>query len=187
MAVYNTPYDSANTAVRAFLTKVGEYYWGKTFNTNTGTSRKIWEKIRDEVFEKKCAYCGSSNSKLLIEHLIMFNREQFGLHHPGNVVPVCSNCNKRRKNKDKKYLNWEDHLEQICRENDDLESFFERKKKIKEHMDEVEFRYPALTEAEQNTIRVIANRLYENIKTENEKSLKMYEELDKAFVKGKNG
>ncbi len=34
--------------------------------------------------------------KLQIEHLIMFNRQEFGLHHPGNVVPVCSNCNNRR-------------------------------------------------------------------------------------------
>lgn len=41
MAVYNTSSDSANTAVRAFLTKVGEYYWGKSFNTGSGKSKKI--------------------------------------------------------------------------------------------------------------------------------------------------
>ena len=36
MAIYNTASDAANTAVRAFLTKVGEFYLGRTFNTGTG-------------------------------------------------------------------------------------------------------------------------------------------------------
>lgn len=117
----------------------------------------------------------------------MFNREQYGLHHPGNIVPLCNRCNKRKKDKYKKYLNWEDHLEQICRESDDLESYFDRKNRIKTHIFEGEFKYPTLTEAEQHAIRVIANTLYENIKTENEKALKIYQELYKAFVKGKNG
>ncbi len=44
-----------------------------------------------------------------------------------------------------------------------------------------------LPETEQHAIRVIANTLYENIKNENEKALTIYQELDKAFVKGKNG
>lgn len=116
----------------------------------------------------------------------MFNREQYGLHHPGNIIPSCKKCNKRMKDKNKKYLNWEDHLENICRENNDLNCFFDRKRRIKTHMNEGEFKYPSMTEAEKHAIRVIANTLYENIKTENEKALKMYEELDKAFVKGKN-
>lgn len=115
MAVYNTSYYSANTAVRAFLTKVGEQYLRKTFNTNSGTSQKIWYKIRDEIFESRCAYCRSMDSKL--------------------------------------------------------------------HMSEGEFRYPELNESEQHAIRVIANSLHENIKMESEKALKMYEELDRAFVK----
>tara|TARA_B100000949_G_scaffold219074_1_gene217990 strand:- start:14972 stop:15391 length:420 start_codon:yes stop_codon:yes gene_type:complete len=81
------------------------------------------------------------------------------------------------------YLNWEDHLEQICREKDDLNSFFDRKKKIHNHMSKGEFKYPELNEAEQHAIRVIASSLYDNIKTENDKALKMYQELDRAFVK----
>ena len=35
MAIYNTASDYANTAIRAFLTKVGEYYLDK-FNTGSG-------------------------------------------------------------------------------------------------------------------------------------------------------
>lgn len=134
MAVYNTSSDSANTAIRAFLTKVGEYYWGKSFNTGSGNSKKIFEQIKNEVFEGKCAYCGVQANKLQIEHLIMFNRTQYGLHHPGNIVPACQSCNKRRRDDSSNYLNWEDHLEQICRENDDLNSFFERKKRIQTHV-----------------------------------------------------
>ncbi|WP_108425491.1 HNH endonuclease [Flagellimonas amoyensis] len=183
MAVYNTSSDSANTAIRAFLTKVGEYYWGKSFNTGSGNSKKIFEQIKSEVFGSKCAYCGVQSNKLQIEHLIMFNRAQYGLHHPGNIVPACQSCNKRRRDDSSNYLNWEEHLEQICRENDDLNSFFERKKRIQTHMQKGKFRYPELNEAEQHAIRVIANSLYENIKTENDKALKMYQELDSAFVK----
>lgn len=35
--------------------------------------------------------------KLQIKHLIKYNREEYGLYHPGNVVPICSDCNKRGK------------------------------------------------------------------------------------------
>lgn len=183
MAVYNTSSDSANTAIRAFLTKVGEHYWGKSFNTSSGKSKKIFERIKNEVFEGKCAYCGNQSDKLQIEHLIMFNRAQYGLHHPGNVVPACQSCNKRRRDQHSNYLNWEDHLEQICREKNDLNSFFDRKKKIQNHMWKGEYKYPELNEAEQHAIRVIASSLYDNIKTENDKALMMYQELDRAFVK----
>ena len=41
MAVYNTDSDSANTAVRAFLTKVGEYYLNETFNTTSSKKKHI--------------------------------------------------------------------------------------------------------------------------------------------------
>ena len=113
MTVYNTGSDSANTAVRAFLTKVGEFYLGRSFNTASGQGEKDWVRIKDKVFDKKCAYCDDENTKLQIEHLIMMSREQFGLHHPGNIVPVCSRCN-IRKAVNKKYPNWEEHLKLIC-------------------------------------------------------------------------
>ena len=41
MAVYNTTSDAANTVVRAFLTRVGEYYLGHTFNTGSGKGKLI--------------------------------------------------------------------------------------------------------------------------------------------------
>ncbi|MBM1106690.1 hypothetical protein JQC67_11120 [Aurantibacter crassamenti] len=182
MAVYNTTSDSANTAVRALLTKIGEYYLKKSFNTGSGKGKKDWEKIRDIYFYGKCSYCERGDLKLQVEHLIMFNRTEYGLHHPGNIAPVCNDCNKRRKSENKNYLDWEGQLKQICKERNELDLFHTRKKRILYHMNESEYKYPNLTDAEKHAIRVIANSLYENIKTESEKSLNLYKELDEAFV-----
>ena len=74
--------DAANTAVRAFLTKVGAKYWGKTFNTGSGPGKDIWFKIKNDVFSAKCFYCSKAPDKLQIEHIIMFNRDEYSLHHP---------------------------------------------------------------------------------------------------------
>jgi len=178
MAVYNTPSDAANTAVRAFLTSVGEYYFGKSFNTGSGKGKAIWEQIRTE-FGNSCAYCGEQ-AKLQIEHLVMFNRSEYGLHHPGNIVPVCKECNERQKDSEKNYVSWESQLAGKCGGlSSDL--FKQRRTKILGHIEKYE--YPKLTDQERHAIRVIAESLYENIKGESEKSLGMYRKLDEAFVK----
>ena len=70
MAIHNTSYDAANTAIRAFLTKVGAKYWGRTFNTGSGSGKDIWLRIKNDVFNGKCCYCGKTYEKLQIEHLI---------------------------------------------------------------------------------------------------------------------
>jgi len=97
MAIHNTFYDVANTAVRVFLTKVGATYWRKTFNTGLGSDKEIWNKVKNIAFHGKRCYCGKASDKLQIKHLIKYNREEYGLYHPGNVVPVYSDCNKRDK------------------------------------------------------------------------------------------
>ena len=51
MAIHNTSYDAANTAVRAFLTKVGAKYLGRSFNTGSGSGESMWIKIKDKIFE----------------------------------------------------------------------------------------------------------------------------------------
>ena len=56
-----------------------------------------------------------------------------------------------------------------------------RKARIDEHIRI--YAYPFLTEQETHAIAVIAESLYENIKAEAEKSLRMYAKLDKMFVK----
>jgi len=182
MAIHNTSYDAANTAVRAFLTKVGAKYWGRSFNTGSGSGETIWLKIRDKIFGGKCCYCGSSSTKLQIEHLVMFNREEYGLHHPGNVAPVCGECNKRGKDGNGKHLSWEAHLRDVCSRANDMQNFESRKIKILNHIEKGEFAYPKLTPNEKHSIRVIAESLYHNITTETENSLMLYEKITEAFV-----
>ncbi|GGA77876.1 hypothetical protein GCM10011369_19740 [Neiella marina] len=181
MAVYNTSSDSANTAVRAFLTKVGEYYLGHSFNTGSGKGKAIWLKIRDDDFNSCCAYCGDKSEKLQIEHVFMFNRAEYGLHHPGNIVPCCKACNKRERLPDKSYADWQQHLRIVCEARGEQDRFEERKQKILWNFKQYD--YPSLNPNEKHAIRVIANSLYENIKTESDKSLMLYKQLDEAFVK----
>lgn len=180
MAIYNTSADAANTAIRAFLTKVGEFYLGRSFNTGSGKGKADWERIRDVVFESRCAYCGESKQALQIEHLVMFNRSEYGLHHPGNIVPCCKECNKRERKADKNYTNWLEHLEIVCKRRDEVDQINSRRLKIEKSISDES--YPNLDDKEQHAIRVIANSLYENIKNESSKSLELYKQLDEAFV-----
>ena len=177
MAVYNTPSDAANTAVRSFLTSVGELYLQKSFNTGSGSGKALWEKIKSE-FGYCCAYCDKPGS-VQIEHLVMFNRAEYGLHHPGNIVPICNDCNKRSRDAAGKYSTWIVHLTLKCGGSMTAE-YEKRKARIDAHI--LRYQYPNLTVQEQHAIRVIAEALYENIKSESEKSLKMYKSLDQAFV-----
>lgn len=181
MAVYNSSSDSANTAVRAFLTKVGEHYLGHSFNTGSGKGKSIWLAIKGEDFSDCCAYCNDNSNALQIEHVLMFNRTEYGLHHPGNIVPCCKSCNKRERLENKQYCHWEQHLLKVCERRNELQLFEARKMKILSNFEK--YKYPKLNETEQHAIRVIANSLYENIKIESEKSLNMYKQLDEAFVK----
>ena len=180
MAIYNAPSDAANTAVRAFLTKVGEFYLGRSFNTGSGKGQEDWGRIRDSVFQGQCAYCGETPRALQIEHLCMFNKAEFGLHHPGNIVPCCKTCNKRVKKADGTYASWIEHLEVICAQRGELDQYPARKARIEKSI--ADEGYPQFDEKERHAIRVIANSLYENIKSESGKSLELYKQLHKAFV-----
>ena len=99
MTTYNTSSDSANTMIRAFLTKIGEEYLG-LLNTGSRKGKEIGTRIKDKTFNKKCAFCGSLSDILTMEHLIMFNGAQCGLHNLGNIVPCCKSCNKRLRHLD---------------------------------------------------------------------------------------
>jgi HNH endonuclease len=180
MAIYNTASDSANTAIRAFLTKVGEHYLGHSFNTGSGKGKSLWLSIRDDDFGSCCGYCGEKGEKLQIEHVLMFNRTEFGLHHPGNIIPCCKQCNKRERLADKSYCDWDEHLQKICEFRGEQHLYDARKSKITENFKK--HNYPNLNINEQHAIRVIASSLYENIKIESEKSLELYKQLDIAFV-----
>ena len=195
MAVYNTYSDAANTAVRAFLTKVGEFYLQKThgpgqsFNTGSGTGKELWRRIKEDEFKSCCAFCGRNEEvvkggRLEIDHLVMFNRAQYGLHHPGNTVPICKECNTRKK-EDGRHVGWRRQLELICEERSEPELFNSRLKRIESHIKE--YNYPDLSLQEKHAIQVMASSLSDSIKAEGEKALKLYQELDRAFVGGEMG
>jgi hypothetical protein len=185
MAVNNTPSDAANTAVRAFLTSVGNLYLKKSsdgeldsFNVGTVKGKNFWDEIKKD-FDSRCAYC-RGKKKLQIEHLVMFNRTEFGLHHPGNCVPSCAGCNGRKKDEStKNYLPWQLHLAEICG-GKSTQKYKDRRAKIAAHIKK--HKYPKLTSQESGAIRVIAESLYENIKSESEKALLMYKKLEAEFV-----
>ena len=153
MTVYNTAADAANTAVRAFLTNVGEYYFNQvspeyqSFNTHSGKGKDCWERIKRQTFEERCTYCGDETKQLQIEHLVMFNRTECGLHHPGDIVPSCKLCNKRARDPEKKYVSWGKHLEKVCKDRNQVTAVMqERKEKINQHIDAE--KYPLLSKEE---------------------------------------
>ena len=177
MTTYNTGSDSANTSVRAFLTKIGEFYLGKSFNTSSGKGKEDWIRIKEKVFDSKCAYCSSDLEKPTIEHLVMFNRKECGLHHPGNIVPCCKSCNNRNKDEEGNYLSWEEHLLSISQ---DINEFRKRKKKISKHIQSEN--YPNLTEDERNALKAICEHLFYSTKSELDKSLALFKDIDKTLV-----
>ena len=83
-----------NTAVRSLLTKIGEYYLKKVLTLPQVMEKKNGERIKYDVFNNKCAYCNADDQKLQIEHLIMFNRTEYGLHHPEMLYLPAVNCKK---------------------------------------------------------------------------------------------
>ena len=178
MTTYNTSADSANSNVRAFLTKVGEFYLGRSFNTRSGWGGKYWEKLKTETFNSRCPYC-HNKGKLHIEHLIMFNNEQCGLHHPGNIVPCCPKCNTRKKDEDtKKYVNCEDQLLNICNSKEEFKS---RKKIIQTHIKNEN--YPNLTDDEINALRAVGKHLYSSTKSLFDSSFELFKNVDSTLLK----
>lgn len=183
MTTYNTGSDSANTSVRAFLTKIGEYYLGRTFNTASGKGKEDWIRIKEVVFRSRCAYCDINLERPTIEHLIMFNKNECGLHHPGNIVPCCKECNKRERSKDGGYQSWQSHLLIICKKTD-IASYKRRKEKIEKHIKTEN--YPKLTGDEINALKAICAHLYDSTKSELDKSLQLYKNIDKTLVKNRS-
>lgn len=178
MTVYNTPSDAANTAVRAFLTAVGRHYLGRPFNTGSGRGREDWLRIRDSVFGGACAYCGDSPDRLEMEHLVQCNRAQGGLHHPGNVVPLCRPCNSRRRSTPTD--SWRAQLAVVCTERSEADIFDERQARIEAHI--ADEGYPDLKPEELSAIVVFASQLYENVSQEVERALKLHTELHERIL-----
>ena len=63
--IYSTGSDSANTMVRAFLTKIGKSYLNHSFYTGSDESKEIWRNIKHK-FENKCAFLEKNLVNLLL-------------------------------------------------------------------------------------------------------------------------
>ena len=184
MAIYNTDSDSANTAVRAFLTKLGEHYLERRFNTGSGKGKRDWLRIKESVFENRCAYCGITDVKLSMEHLVMFNRAECGLHHPGNIVPCCTPCNKRARDAEGRYVDWKSHLILRSKPTADSNSKYqERLDRILRHI--ADEGYPNLSSDEKKAIEILAQSLYDSVKAESSKALNIYSHLDQALIQNR--
>ena len=179
MTTHNTASDAANTAVRAYLTDLGEKYLGHGFNTGLGKGKKIWSEIKNS-FGHRCAYCDEDVPKPTIEHLISFNRESGGLHHPGNIVPCCSGCNRRRKVGGQE-VDWRTHLADIIeRDGLDLGTFRKRQQRIEEHVRK--HQHPNLSDDELAAIRTIAKSLYSAVTDEVRRGTELYWSIHKSMI-----
>ncbi|SDN62502.1 hypothetical protein [Bacillus sp. OK048] len=164
--------DAANSAIRALLKKIGEIYLTEEpelkqmFNKNK--RKNFWEKIKKE-FGHCCAYCGLKVGdkksvknkktgtleevviKLEREHLLMTNKDECGLDHPGNIVPSCGPCNVNNRK-----LGWKEHLFEQCA--GDFNLYHLRLEKIESHIKK--YKYPEIPEEIQREIRKKCDVLY---------------------------
>ena len=180
MTTHNTAFDAANTAVRAFLTSLGQRFLGHGFNTSSGRGKRIWLTIKSEDFVGRCAYCNVETDAPTIEHLIQFNRSEGGLHHPGNVVPCCRSCQRRRRSDDGA-VGWETHLQDIVeRDGDDISEYRRRRDRILEHV--ARYDYPKLSEDEVAAIRTIAQAIYDGVAREVARGEELFWAIDEALI-----
>lgn len=162
---------AAASAVKAFLAEVASVYLGKVYDPKTDALSKKWWAVAQEHFGNRCVYCNTPqenlkrNVKMTMEHLIEENQWQCGLHHPGNTVPACSDCNgSRDKAKDGSRLMWEQHLENLGRKKGYTSSTIEaRRKAIQSFIDTSG--YPIITPEEMRYLQATAQALYQDILT----------------------
>lgn len=179
MTIHNTSSDAANTAVRAYLTTLGERYLGHGLNTGSGRGKQIWLEIQ-ESFRGRCAYCDIEQNSFTIEHLVSFNRTAGGLHHPGNIVPCCRPCNRRRKENGLE-VDWKTHLADIIeRDGLSITVYRERLHRIEAHIEQ--FNHPKLTDDEIAAISTIAKSLYESVSTEVRRGTDLYWAIHESMI-----
>ncbi|MGB0283988.1 MAG: HNH endonuclease [Candidatus Poseidoniaceae archaeon] len=192
MASNPGPADAANTAVRAFLWQAGAEVWGSRFNVKSKAGSRIWDKIKQDVFDGECMYCGVKDSdtnpdgsvvKLTVEHIEMANRFQTGIHHPGNVGPACKSC-QSRKTVNNLPESWEDVVRRVNQNNPSV--ITERIERISHHMTQGEFRLPILSSEQKNALSIICHRLYDDAADEVRGAVVLYKALLTAFVEERN-
>lgn len=61
-----------------------------------GFTKQEWQMVL-EAYGNKCVYCGSSGTKLTIDHVVPVSKG--GKHEKDNIVPACGPCNSSRGNR----------------------------------------------------------------------------------------
>ena len=84
---------------------------------------------------------------------------------------------KRNKDEEGNYLTWEEHLLSIS---PDINEFKKRKKIISQHIQSEN--YPNLSEDERNALKAVCEHLYSSTKSELDKSLELFKNIDKTLV-----
>lgn len=99
-------------------------------------------------FGGKCAYCGTANEEIDLDHAIPINKKKLGEHKLGNLVPACKKCNNEKGGQD--YI-------EFCKDN------IEAAQKIKDYM--TSRNYVPLTDDEKtaNSIRKILETAHKEI------------------------
>ena len=185
MAKNPSPSDASNTAVRFLLRKAGSIHSdGKMYDTTRSWGKNAWEDIVSNTFSGKCAYCGKVGQALEVEHLLMTNRTQVGIHHPGNTVPTCKPCNKRQRKpgSQTEYDSWGEHLEKICESRGEMNHYETRRERIHFHMNESQYKLPLNNEMAQEAVRYITDDLYKEISHNCKRAVERYEDLLRRFV-----
>lgn len=101
---------------------------------------------------------------MTVDHLIMFNREQYGLHHLSNGAPSRQKCNTQTKDKKGVYVDRRSHLRAVCDRNRESAQFGEREAVIEEHMKNGQYKHAILSRSEEDSIRIIAESIYTSVK-----------------------
>ena len=178
-----TPSDASNTAVRFLLRKAGSMTLPSMYDTTRGWGKEAWKDIVTNTFRGECAYCGAVGQKLEVEHLMITNRSQVGIHHPGNTVPCCKSCNRRKRipGSQTEFDSWEVHLKKICEGAGEGSKFQERYDRIAKHMNEGEYKLPLNNEAALEAVRFITEDLYKEISHNCKRAVEKYENLLERF------
>ena len=93
--------NSQNLFIRNILSNLG----------NESFSESDWNETKS-YFDNKCAYCGSDDKNLIMEHAIPINKLNLGEHRLGNLVPSCKECNSAKHHKHfKEFV--EDHPDRL--------------------------------------------------------------------------
>ena len=179
-----SPSDAANTAVRYMLRKAGSLHLPSMYDTTRSWGKEAWDDIVSNTFAGRCAYCGRVGQALQVEHLLMTNRTQVGIHHPGNTVPTCKPCNtrSRKKGSQTEYDTWDEHLQKVCNDRNDREMYDERRNKILHHMNESQYKLPMNNDAAISAVKMMTGHLYTDIAEQCKRAVSRYEELLRTFV-----